>query len=399
MQKLTAIVGLEPTAGHGECFVWEDPSNGKVIAVDAGGAKIVGKAAGLKKPQVLILSHDDNDHIGGAVELISAAHASLTELWVPADWAFLLSQIARTPSATPAQTGNQPHPVSEEKLIEIIEDKLTETSELEEIIQPSAQLIARARKNLKSWNVGTGQSKKKATKSLATTPGETLWHGAKSKDEIINRVKSRAGHILKIFELAVVHNIYVKFFSVDLIFKLGFQQNLHDMLNQPAVIINAALAPGALEVEIPAGLEYSYALTKLTVQNRRSLCTFIPTANGRHEGGVMIWSDTDGGWISHAGPFVNCIIRTLSMSSAPHHASANPAHDAVWRNLNTADSSLLMINAGGSHNQRYRDEFKKLATDRRCCTWCRPESKAFITVEANDQHGVFKLSHQCRVSH
>ena len=87
MLELQAVVPPGAGPGHGECFLWQRNQE-PTLCVDAGGTRATGAAAARKFPQVLVLSHDDHDHIGGAETLITNAATSLKELWAPVEWLF-----------------------------------------------------------------------------------------------------------------------------------------------------------------------------------------------------------------------------------------------------------------------------------------------------------------------
>ncbi|MFK3677547.1 hypothetical protein ACI2IP_07430 [Microbacterium sp. NPDC090218] len=331
----------------------------------------------------MILSHDDNDHIRGAVSLITSAAASLREIWVPADWAILVTQIAETDqtallpdtSVTVSSTS-----VRKEIARQIASDDIVADGPL------SIDLLTRADHNLRSWDV-------------AAASGAGTWYGARNLQEIVNRVRRRAKALIAILTAAITGSIRVRFFSIDL--ALSRKSKSWETEGQPGTVTlaNAAEAPHSLAVRIQPGLPHAYALTRLTVQNRRALCTLLWTNSRKPDGGVVIWSDTDGNWLDHAGPLgLDKVIQTLSASSAPHHASANTAHDRVWTELGHAPSTLIMISAGGSRSQSYRPDYNTLSS-RRCCTWCRPGSTTYQEVRASSTAAGVALHRTCANPH
>lgn len=382
MNELIAIVGPTPGQGHGECFIWKCRSDTKVVAVDAGGASSIGNHAGTHSPEILILSHDDNDHIRGAVKLINTAGASLQELWIPAEWAILIRQIAETNQNLLLSDEPETVRVSVENLEGSIADQITRTAEETEEVQLSVELLNLAAENLSSWylaSVGSTQGFSIEEPPLATE----YWYGAKDLDEIIKRVRFRANTLIGILNASLANSVRIRFFSIDLALSSTSKQWETEGMPGTATLANASEAPHSLAVRIPPGLAYTYALTRLTVQNRRALCTLLWSDPDTPNGGVAIWSDTDGHWLDHSSPLgLARVISTLGASSAPHHASANIAHNRVWTELRRAPDALIMINAGGQKNQSYRPEYNALKS-RRCCTWCRPASTTFQEVRAS----------------
>ena len=386
MNELIAIVGPSPGAGHGECFIWSRGVDRCVVAVDAGGAASVGKHAGAHGPSVLILSHDDHDHINGAVALIEAAQGSLRELWVPAEWAILLSQIAKTPQS--ALLDGSDSAVSVDALSGDIAVQILQTATGNGETPAFADVLAAAYRNLASWRADpTDPNQGILIRDASRRAGG--WYGARSVDEIIKRVRKRAGALLKIFIAAHERRVGVRFFSVDL---ARHAAALHSFrrsrgVNGKVTLVNAEEAPRALAVTVPPGLPYTYALTRLTVQNRRALSTLLWPAARSPRGGVIIWSDTDGDWLKDPGQrATKHLIRKLAASSAPHHASGNSAHNSVWDALRHAPGDLVVVSAGGQWNQSYYKDYTALQA-RRCCTWCRTGPAGYQEVRLSSTPG------------
>ncbi len=401
MIDLLAIVGPTPGSGHGECFIWKRSSDAKIVAVDAGGAASVGKHAGTHSPEILILTHDDKDHVQGAVELIRTACKSLQELWIPAEWAILIKQISTTNQTN--LFSNDPDNVNvgsiEEQIANQIADQIATITE-DAVESPlSIQILALAESNLNSWQLDPSISAQSASTDM-TSPKNRHWYGAKDLDEIINRVRFRAKSLIKILTAALTNSMRIRFFSVDL--ALASKSKNWETQGKPgtATLANASEAPHALAVRIPPGLVYTYALTRLTVQNRRALCTLLWSDPNTPNGGTIVWSDTDGNWLEHSSPLgLHHVIRTLSASSAPHHASANTAHDRVWLELSKTPKSFIMLSAGGQRNQSFRPDYNALKSNR-CCTWCRPASITFQEVKASStKAGGMTLHNACLGGH
>lgn len=399
MNELTAVVGPTPGAGHGECFVWSQ--DGRVVAVDAGGARSVGKYAGARKPEVLILSHDDKDHIGGAVALINSAKRALRQLWVPAEWAILIYQISRTTQATLLEAGGET--VNVEEISDDIRRQVVELADAADGSVLTLGTLASAERNLSSWRADPSGSQQ-GFWMRQSSQQRRYWYGAKSLDEIIERVKKRAGALLRIFKAAHSNGVQLRFFSIDLALADARVGPAWETANAgiPGIVTlaNAVEAPHAVRVFIPAGLPQAYALTRLTVQNRRALCTLLWSEPNTPSGGVMVWSDTDGHWLKSLRPRgFSKVTVALAASSAPHHASGNSAHDEVWAELRSAPKDLVVISAGGQRNQLVRAEYNALKSSR-CCTWCRTVSENYQEVRASmPTGGRMSLLQKCSRTH
>lgn len=398
MSKLTAILGSTPRAGHGECFIWQRDPDAKIVAVDAGGAASVGKHAGEQTPEILILSHDDSDHIQGAVELIQTAGSAFKELWVPAEWGILIKQIANTTSNNllTSQT------VSLHELESLITAELTVNSDIgSDELSNLEGYLAQAEENLDAWDTASFEPNDGFTFHVKTPGTRGHWYGASGLDEILNRVKKRAKALIRIFDTAILmkQKVKIRFFSVDVALSRKTKEWERSGLPGTVTLANASETSHALAVNVPAGLPYAYALTRLTVQNRRALCTLLWTDSKKTNEGVLIWSDTDGTWLDHSSPLgFSKVVRTAKASSAPHHASANTAHDRVWQELLKAPKSLLMISAGGQKNQSYRQEYLDLK-NRRCCTKCRPTATIYQEVNISFNGTSPSLQEKCLITH
>lgn len=367
MIDLWALVGKSPGNGHGECFIWKRSSDDKVVAVDAGGAASVGRYAGGKSPQILILSHDDLDHIRGAVSLLNAAKKSLKELWVPAEWALIMKQLADTTEDTlfVDNVGTISFENAESIVYNLVTTNLGAAGE-----ELSYALLERAEEGI------TALANTPTNPEDALPPSQAhikrYYYGAKSLQEIIDRVKRSTTNLLKIFKAAHANNVLIRYFSIDL--ALSKTTREWETAGNPGTVTlaNATEAPYTLALDMPTGLAYTYALTQLSIQNRRALCTLLWTNTNTPNGGTLIWSDTDGNWLDHSSPLgLDQVVQSLAVSSAPHHASKKPDHDRVWAELNNIPAAYIMISAGGQWNQGYRTEYLAQGTDR-CCTRCRP---------------------------
>ena len=396
VDELRAVVGPTPRSGHGECFIWKSGTD--VVAVDAGGAGPVGRHAGQHRPHILILSHDDNDHIRGAVSLIVAAGDQLRELWVPAEWAILVKQLAdSSPDAMLPQ---------DDGLVNIRDVETELGSWLSELRQEeeftAGQLratISSAELTLAAWTTA-GSSAGDGFRLVDESGSFRQWYGAKDLAEILDRVRKRAKPLLAIFSATLAQGLRIKFFSIDRALARGGTPWMTAGQPGVATFANALEAPHALAVRMPPGLPRTYALTRITVQNRRALCSLLWRAPHTPDNGVLIWSDTDGNWLDHLAPSaVTQLAKSLSATSAPHHASGNSAHDRVWQTLARARADLVMISAGGQKNQSYRADYDVLAA-RRCCTWCRPNHPAYQEVVAiSAGKRAMQLKTTCLVQH
>lgn len=406
MVSLTALIGRAPGPGHGECFVWDRKNGNPTVAIDAGGAAAVGAYAATFSPSTLVLSHDDRDHIAGAAELIDTA-GSLKELWVPVEWSILIKQIAATPEPVDPSSDGVTIDVPElerdigDQLDAAHSDDRVQIGTTEATGTELLALVEAASGNLESWTV-SGFEDSQGFKVFTRADHTESWYGAKDLEEILRRVRFRARTLIKIFRTALNHQVHIRFFSIDLAL-LARARPAWLNAGQPGTVTvaNASEAPNWSAVVIPPGIAYTYALTKITVQNRRALSTLLWRENRSTDKGTLIWSDTDGAWLDRLMPRgFDRVVRELSASSAPHHASSNAAHARVWRALQSAPANLVMISAGGQKNQGYAADYVSLGNSR-CCTWCRPSPPPYqqVCASSNTSGGPMLLRQACLNTH
>lgn len=366
--ELTAIVAPGAGTGHGESFLWQAAHHNQRVVIDAGGTNACGTAAAAFNPSILILSHDDKDHIGGAVNLINGASHSLQELWMPAEWSILIHQIANTDPVI----DNEELP--DQIDLADVETRITRSlAEGEDELDPGPAVVARAVANLESW--AHQDHAHNANFTLLGRNNHRYWYGATDLNEIVQRVRKRAVHLCKILEAAYTNNVARRFFSIDMAIHSRDRTWETNGRLRVVTIANAVEVEHWDAITIPPGILYSYALSKITVQNRRALSTLLWTNPNDLNQCVCVWSDTDGDWIRHIGPRgIDTVLSNSAGYSAPHHASNNPAHDRVWNTINRNKGKYAIICAGGQRNQGYRQEYVQLAASR-SCTWCRPHGR------------------------
>jgi hypothetical protein len=81
--------------------------------------------------------------------------------------------------------------------------------------------------------------------------------------------------------------------------------------------------------------------------------------------GVLIWSDAEA-IVAGNEPTIGLVPwKTISLMSAPHHASAAAAHDAIW--LHRPPNVKVLLS---SNSQRDSEHFLTIPTQLRDCTRC-----------------------------
>ncbi|MEV6303559.1 MBL fold metallo-hydrolase [Actinoplanes sp. NPDC051861] len=315
-----------------------EPRPRDFCAVIDTGAAASGFAARLAaaEPDVVVLTHDDNDHIAGAPRLIGAlgrrAHAP--QFWLPADWSYLIDALeAVDGDADPAQ--------EQEFRSAVLEGRLT-TSAPE---QPVPELLSTDEPEPPGLSVsGAGARDADDWSRIAASVAEAVrgdrdmvehfsddspdWSG--EPEEIATRVVDRARVISDVVDGARALGSAVHWFSVDIESPTAARRQPWETSGAPGrlTFVNARpVRPPAVTRSSPRLLLY---VALLTVQNRRALVPFVPPDPSAPASGAIIWSDSNGQDADVSGRSGRTPWQLTGLMSAPHHGSRSPAHRAIW---------------------------------------------------------------------
>lgn len=365
----------------GEALVWTHSSTPYGLhirtAVDVGKTSDMGRSVALSSPAVLVLTHDDHDHIGGWSGFAELGLETLREIWLPYEWGGLLRVLATTridvvdPQVTPEdmfsvvrvraddaderRDSELENEDEEGAWAERAEARYVEIVDDDQVVGRLGGLLSDVREQL-----------------LGDDGGGETWIG--TPREIARRALRRARRIAEIVGDCHRGRVTIKWFSVD------HYPDLHSELSGPRwitgwgeaiSIANADRVRFRHTRQQPSGLDALALSLALTVQNRRALCPVLWSpfeARPR----VLVWSDSSGEWTGRSG--VKELIALIDGSTAPHHGSTVPAHDAAWRALEPflQKRDTVMLLAGGESTQAHvREEYTSLPSQRRGCTRCR----------------------------
>jgi hypothetical protein len=331
----------------------------------------MGQQVALASPEILILTHDDQDHIGGWSGFRSVGLPMLRELWVPYEWGVLIGVLADLDAES---TGEQPATMEMTDLTEGAwgyEDERPRNNESDSIGHLAESAARRTRELLERSAVSErlGQLLKKLGAEDSESPD---WRG--TPGQVAKRAASRSLRLAEILRDASQAGARVRYFSVDHAVRQGVARPWERFRHPETVTI-----ANAIEVRLSAPYRRSLStlafLLGLTIQNHRALCPVL----WRHHSldpAAIVWSDSSGDWTQNFPDFLHLMDR-IAISTTPHHGSDNTAHDRAWRALTPflARSESIMVLAGGEHTQkRVRQDFLDLSHSRRACTRCRHES-------------------------
>lgn len=394
--------GLPPHKQPGEAFVWSSPSGHRgrrmCVGVDLGARPEMGRLVAQASPSIVILTHDDHDHIGGWEGFAEAGLDTLDELWIPYEW----DAVARASEALVQGTA--------------VVSKLPESSlpGLEEILRSGYSVVVpdapdpidvSATAMFEAVDLASALSGAQ-TDDLALSVQRNLLLLAEASDdvdeffdgsagEIARRAASKASALQKLMVDAYRRRVKVRLFSVDHVrsstpWRSTGSAGIATLANAVEVRRRAADA-GSLPL-------LAFALA-LSVQNRRALCPVL-WHDGALEGGAIVWSDSSGSWVATSA----CadLLPKLLISTAPHHGSANRDHDPAWDSLSPFLERVetVVLCAGGQWNQGTRDEYASLPGERKRCTRCRCRSRSHesqtVVLRSDGIRAGFSRGERCR---
>lgn len=383
--KLMSI-GTGTGTHPGEAHVWEtiDVDGGSTqsqrVAVDLGLTLEMGNRVAILRPAILVLSHDDADHIGGFEGFKRGSGMKyLDEIWVPFEWCAVVSTLAglNRLSATDVDLSDR------EDLSTVVDETI---AELRQGAQDSGYLNEVEVEVEDGWwqqcdraqaSLAELQNKNKVLERIGDFlvcwgyPDNTDYSKGLPK-QVASRALKRAERIIAIFTDASLNNVKIRLFSVDLAEDRTQSPWLSAGTPGVATIANAREVSAPRHQLLRHDVYSLAAVLSLTIQNRRALSTLL-WHDGALTGSAIVWSDSSGEWLDECAPFAGSVI--FSISTAPHHGSCTASHDRVWVELNAhlGRSQGALVCAGGhpSQNNCVRKEFLATPETRRACTRCR----------------------------
>lgn len=337
----------------------EDVTGSLRVAVDLGYRQGAPNLSGLRdvaldfNPAVVVLTHADTDHIGGAVNFFPdlakkdppPGSLAVRQLWVPSEWgllAFCIARMAQEPLEA-ARSAEEPRaPIVTPKLIEerasggdiagplpcfrvselLRDDQVREEKSTNQALNEflSTKVSFKGREAGIVTEIAEHVDAFRETIDPRATDLTRRWAGEPM--EVAQRVFDQSKHILTVLRQAVNSGVEVRLFSVDIPPSKVREPFEYAGIPGHLTLINA------VEVEFLRPSVRAFAATllradRLTLQNRRALVTFVwPTSQGAADG-LIIWSDSDGriAQADQQGPRTPWSLTRYM--TAPHHGSKN----------------------------------------------------------------------------
>jgi hypothetical protein len=402
------------------------------------------------EPEILVLSHADDDHIGGFSRFAATVHVAPRQIWVPYEWGLVWFALATAVGAWPAaessdsssgpQTGEDftstaigPDALRALPGAGFDENDLRERADPSagrgphESVEPSSALpgvvevsFDDALSDLSADDLGQCARREPidAFGSLNVGPGldaevlgqiEELLGNATPRERqrirerladvvraeqdkserprrpaptgtpstIAREIFDRAEEVCRILAWARSVGTTVRFFSTDAVRDDGTPPPW-SWVGMPGVatVVNAREVRFE-PVRIFDAVHSLFLAVSLTTTNRRALVTFFWPTTATSADGAILWSDSAGetclpGYVTRHDlvPWEH-----IGIMTAPHHGSANPDHDQVWKAWERACARLArnipVVVSGGKPKARLADPFLELSSELRACTNCR----------------------------
>jgi hypothetical protein len=398
------------------------------VVVDLGKpSSDAGRRAAEFNPDILILTHSDNDHIGGFGALANAWPPRLREVWVPYEWGLLAE-------ARAALSGwDHPQPEREVQPEQIRElggaSAGTATASLPaaagsddapyDILGHLAEFAAGNRRQAVHENDSRAYERQSLEDSITQVIEQEQWSNSNwppiRKPEKARRVAKdvvkKSDAILGILASATMHGSRVRYFSTDAVQHDGPEPWTTEGRAGTATIVNA-VEVRRLPARYREPARALYLAYELTVQNRRALAVFlweraclcglnrlrasqhwkqpshipmdiwdVPSVRDQFvkPWGILIWSDGAGEscGVGCMGGVENDLVpwEHLAAMTAPHHGSKGVAHREIWAAL--ADAKIILgreipvLLVGGFGSQGTAPEYLAVERKLRACTRCR----------------------------
>lgn len=376
---LTAF-GLADKAQPGEALVWSTPTGRGArrvaVGVDVGRSAELGRLVAQAAPAILVLTHDDLDHIDGWRGFAPLGLATLQELWIPYEWAALLdSYDALSHGRARVDPGIDVHGMAERLRSDFAparrfpaestpwsrapeDDGAAEDIDEGEV----ARAIRRISRDMNEF----------AKRQDPLGPPEFAEGGP---EKIAGRVKASVDNLGTILSGATSHGVTIRLFSGDHVPGADACYPWMESAGQYLVSIANAIEVEPIQLSTPSIADVAFRALA-TIQNQRALCPVL-WHHGWVEGGAIVWSDSTGAWVDRT-PGVDHLLSLVRISTAPHHGSDKWHHEPAWEALAPflRATGTVVVCAGGQWNQGVATPYVGLPASRRACTRCRHGSAA-----------------------
>lgn len=341
------------------------------------------------EPEIVILTHDDTDHIGGAAvalrQLALRRPTTPTEIWLPADWLLVLIASAALGDpdfeATPGDADLSPEAVEalmtgegggvpglprvdEHQKEQLNSDSIAATGAMvDELLERAERVVGAADlAEVLEGVITADRHERLQSLGVLGTSAAIATRGAKQALRIRRIIAAARGCGT------------VRWFSVDVGPCPGPLWLAHGRPGELTLINAEEVVPTWRSRVSSPGVTLLYLVSLVTIQNERALVPFVwPTEADRN--GVIIWSDSTGASCAPTTAAGPTPWAKAGLMTAPHHGSRSPDHQAIWdgRSAHAPAAVVLLSNNRWPTTVEYVN-----LHPRHACTHCPTASCARI---------------------
>ena len=303
--------------------------------VDLGNSNSAGYL--LMAPHVVVLSHDDEDHIRQAAKCLHhwGSVCSHHELWVPAEWAIVGMALGQIDNPNSDRLSKIVAEVIE-KIggVEPGSDSVNETA-LTEAWRDLQEAYTRRKLSEDEYLDDPDVAEHRYGEVDSKEPFNDDYKQYGPAGKTVERVVATCVHTARILRAAYMMGWRIRYFD----FEVAPSHVNYWMMNPnpeyPLAIVNAHEVLIQVRHKFLNPADTIFFAAYLTIQNSRSLVTYLQPSAPHQRDDAILWADSGGDFSVGMPP-------TVCLSTAPHHCSTSQDHDPAWIHIDRMKPMILL---------------------------------------------------------
>ena len=366
--------------GLGEAISFTTHRN-RCILVDAGqpGSALYEKL--LQPVDVLLLTHNDRDHVGGVRELLRSGLVT-GEVWVPYDWYLLYSTGADLVDALRRRDDDLANVAREalERVTSEVELLRRYLEDVERLDEPDSLPLGRSgalgELNTVWASLNSGMGSEVVLRAQHAIGDRWIGDAKLTAQGVTSggTPTRRARATVSVVDAVLEWGGPPRWFSIDHASASPRTAVLPWELSGLAgefTVVNGWQVP-VLPLPPPPTAAVAYArlavFYQITIQNRRALVALGHAQSER--GHVLFTSDSAFEFDQLTYPVVPW--PRIGAAVGLHHGSAGSSHDYIYERF----GGTVLARSGSRHALRTNSRFTRVLPQRRGCTWCHADDSA-----------------------